>query len=252
MSSQLALGIEEEPPQAAPTEPTPGLRRGVGAEVAVTDATPPHGHRKAYLTAGQLTSSPPKGSRGLGGARGFDREKDDFYATPVALTEALLRIETFPVDVWEPACGDGAISRILQARGHKVLSTDLVERGYGCARHDFLMEHVPGGDAVITNPPFRLWYEFAQHATSPVFSPRFEKVALLGRLQLLEGKRMSAMFRATGLTRVWVSTGRVNMLPPGAVDKGHNGMIAFAWYVWQRGSQGPPQIGWFTPERGGA
>ena len=201
-----------------------------------------------YLTAGQVTSRPTKGSQGMGAARGFAREKDDFYPTPPALTEALLRVESFPVTVWEPASGDGAISEILTARGHVVVSTDLVDRAYGQARHDFLLEHLPSGEGMITNPPFRLWREFAEHACK-AFNPSFEKIAMLGRLQLLEGKRMSALFAETGLSRVWVSAGRVNMLPRGAEDKGHNGMIAWAWFVWERGWSGRPQVGWFTPDK---
>ncbi len=202
------------------------------------------------MTAGQATSLPAKGSRGLGGARGFDREKDDFYPTPPVLTEALLRIESFPMTLWEPACGDGAILDVLTAHGHVVVSTDLVDRCCPGAGHgrDFLMEWQPMGEGLITNPPFRLWREFAAHACTG-FNPSFVKVALLGRLQLLEGKRVSRLFAETGLSRVWVSAGRVNMLPRGAIDKGHNGMIAWAWFVWERGWTGRPEIGWFTPQK---
>ena len=39
------------------------------------------------------------------------REKDDFYRTPPAATQALLRVENFGQRIWEPACGDGAIAR---------------------------------------------------------------------------------------------------------------------------------------------
>jgi hypothetical protein len=42
-----------------------------------------------------------------------------------------MRSERFNGDIWEPACGDGAMSRELAAAGHTVISTDLVDRGYG-------------------------------------------------------------------------------------------------------------------------
>jgi hypothetical protein len=76
-------------------------------------------------------------------------------------------------------------------------------------------------------------------------------VALLGRLQLLEGKRLSALFQETGLAEVMVSAGRVNMLPAGAVDKGHNGMIAWAWFIWvpYRATKARRASSWFTPEK---
>ena len=34
-----------------------------------------------------------------------DRQKDDFYATPAPSTEALLSVEQFEGDIWEPCCG---------------------------------------------------------------------------------------------------------------------------------------------------
>jgi len=203
------------------------------------------------LTAGQLTSAPPKGSRGLGGARGFAREKDDFYPTPASLVTPLIERwrHQFDDGVWEPACGDGAICRLLEAAGIPSIGSDLVDRGHGEARRDFLMELAPpkGFHALITNPPFRLWREFAQHATSMDLG----FIALLGRLQLLEGKRLSALFQETKLAEVMVSAGRVNMLPAGAVDKGHNGMIAWAWFIWvpYAAYQREPRIVWFTPEK---
>lgn len=213
-----------------------------------------------YLTAGQATSRPPKGSLGLGGARGFGREKDDFYPTPDALIDPLIERHAKWLDqsmgggrVWEPACGDGAICKALQRHGIASIGTDLVDRGYGESRRDFLMELAPPPDvdSIVTNPPFRLWRQFAEHALS--MDVGF--VALLGRLQLLEGKHVSTLFQESRLTSVMVSAGRVNMLPVvdgvPAVDKGHNGMIAWAWFVWvrHRAAHDQPTIEWFTPEK---
>jgi hypothetical protein len=60
-----------------------------------------------------------------------NRDQDDFYVTPRRGIEALLDVEKFDESIWECACGDGAISRVLVERGHHVISTDLVDRGYG-------------------------------------------------------------------------------------------------------------------------
>lgn len=213
------------------------------------------------MTTSQARAGPPKGSRGLGGARGFAREKHDFYPTPRALIDPLIARYKSHLSggVWEPACGDGAICRVLVEHGIESVGTDLIDRGYGTARRDFLLEleRPDDTDAIVTNPPFRLWREFAEHALS--LRPGF--VGLLGRLQLLEGKRASTMFRETGLSRVLISAGRVNMLPivdgKPVEDKGHNGMIAWAWFCWvpDRAYVRPPEIEWFTPaptERGDA
>ena len=49
-----------------------------------------------------------------------DREKDDFYPTPSAATQVLLDRQKFTGNVLEPACGDGAMSKVLIANGYEV------------------------------------------------------------------------------------------------------------------------------------
>ena len=46
---------------------------------------------------------------------GYEREGRDFYATPSWVTEALLHHVRFRGRVWEPCCGDGAMSSVLMA-----------------------------------------------------------------------------------------------------------------------------------------
>ena len=67
-----------------------------------------------------------------------DRAEKDFYATPTEATEQLLQLETFSHKIWEPACGHGHISRVFEAHGHEVRSTDLGHRGFGKGGVDFL------------------------------------------------------------------------------------------------------------------
>jgi hypothetical protein len=55
----------------------------------------------------------------------------EFYPTPPEATRALLSVETFDGTIWEPACGRGAISTVLETAGYQVVSTDLVQRDYG-------------------------------------------------------------------------------------------------------------------------
>jgi 2-polyprenyl-3-methyl-5-hydroxy-6-metoxy-1,4-benzoquinol methylase len=63
-----------------------------------------------------------------------DREANDFYPTPESATLALLEKQTFEGDIWECACGDGAISKVLLNKGYKVYSSDLIDRGYGSSK----------------------------------------------------------------------------------------------------------------------
>jgi hypothetical protein len=70
--------------------------------------------------------------------------KDDLYETPDVAVHALMRVEKLPHRVWEPACGRGAIVRVLRAAGHTVVATDLVD--YSSPDQDehgvdFTMEH---------------------------------------------------------------------------------------------------------------
>src|SRR5262245_5027062 len=86
----------------------------------------------------------------------------DFYTTPPEATRALLSVEDFDGPIWEPACGNGAISKVLKAHGHSVVSTDLIDRGYGLPGNDFLsaatlshiLTHRPDIKHVVTNPPY--------------------------------------------------------------------------------------------------
>jgi hypothetical protein len=87
------------------------------------------------------------------GAREARRlRSDDFHETPPEAVEALLAVERFDGPIWEPACGRGAISRVLESHGHVVVSSHLVNRGYGEGRVDFLLEWGPRAANVITNP----------------------------------------------------------------------------------------------------
>lgn len=171
-----------------------------------------------------------------------DREKDDFYPTPVPATLALLRGETFGPRIWEPACGDGAISKVLQAAGHEVVSTDLFDRGFGESRIDFLMEHKLLAPEIVTNPPFKMAEQFVRHALDLGAS----KVAMMLRLAWLEGSQRKALFEGTPLARVHVASRRLNMARGGVeVGGGGGSMIAFAWFVWDVSHVGAPNLHWF-------
>ena len=69
-------------------------------------------------------------SRLVGTMVSNDRKENDFYPTPKWATEQLLKYEKFDGDIWEPACGDGAISEVLKEHGYTVTSSDIIDRGY--------------------------------------------------------------------------------------------------------------------------
>ncbi len=176
----------------------------------------------------------------------------DFYTTPPEAVHALLGAEDFPGLVWEPACGDGAISRVLQARkgNHAVISSDISDYGFGTVGVDFLrpetwpavMRALPEVGHVVTNPPFSLAVPFALQALKVSRG----KVALLLRLQFLEGGSRKAFFEESSLARVWVFSRRISCHRNGDTSQ-TGGMMAHAWFVWEKGHQGPPTLGWINP-----
>lgn len=78
----------------------------------------------------------------------------EFYPTPPEATRALLSVEEFDGPIWEPACGEGHISKVLVKAGYEVVSTDLILRGYGEGDVDFLREREPRAKHIVTNPPY--------------------------------------------------------------------------------------------------
>ena len=180
---------------------------------------------------------------------------DDLYETPAVATEALLDFlvaEGDEVDgaVWEPCCGKGAISRVLESRGIDVISSDLVDYGYGAAGRDFLMEASAPAKvgAIITNPPYKLASECAAHAIRLV--PR---VFMLLRLAFLEAGDREAKNRARrerafsldggALERVIVFANRLPMMHRDGWEGNRvSSGAAFAWFCWRRGHGGPATL----------
>ncbi len=166
---------------------------------------------------------------------------DDFHETPREATEALLSVETFDGPIWECACGKGAISRVLEENGQEVVSTDLVDRGYGRGRIDFLMELQPLAPNIITNPPFKLAAQFAVRAIGLCTG----KVAILERLAWLEGKARRNFFQKHPPARVWVFSSRLPMMHRFGYDGPKStSTVAYAWYVWDKDGGRDTSLGW--------
>jgi hypothetical protein len=171
--------------------------------------------------------------------------RDDLHETPLEATRALLAVEEIPSGaVWEPACGPGAIVRVLRAADHEVWATDLVDYGspdQDQSGIDFLMEHGSAPyyiGSIVTNPPYKLAEQFVRHAL--LLCPR---VYMLLRLAFLESERRSTILECGWLRRVHVFRKRLPMMH----RAGWNGprassAVAFAWFCWDRDSRGPTVV----------
>jgi hypothetical protein len=106
------------------------------------------------------------GSRMAGGNSAGGRQDNDSYPTPVAVTRALFTIWKPSHNlVWEPACGNGVMSKAITRHGYEVYSSDKNNTGFGASGVDFLWFDTPGCPAtIITNPPFNLAEQFIRKA----------------------------------------------------------------------------------------
>lgn len=174
--------------------------------------------------------------------RNADINGPDFFPTPAWATYALMENEKFDGQVWECACGDGAMSEVIEEYGNSVYSSDLYDRGYGEGGVDFL-DADGSCDNIITNPPYNAAQGFVEQA-SKVTKKKF---ALLLRLAFLEGaNRANTIFAENPPSRVWVFSERITFYPKGAVKAG-SGTTAYAWFVWDKEHIGNTELNWLKP-----
>lgn len=199
------------------------------------------GDLSKVLSGGQLA----------GGNSTSKREEHDFYATdPQTLKlflDEFLKDNTLEGDILEPACGAGHISKTIQELlpNFNIISTDLIDRGFGQSGVDFLI-HDYGRmfGTVITNPPFSLAKEFIEKGLD--ISSKY--VIMLCKIQLLEGVKRKDMFLNTPLRYVYVHTTR-QATWKGGKPLDPNGKkwattMCLAWFVWDKTYEGEPIIKW--------
>jgi len=101
-------------------------------------------------------------------ARRARNSADEFWRTPADGTAAFMmaeaeRLRDLGGAVWECACGDGAMARVIEAFGFEVTATNLTARGYGRTGVDFLKARKGRARIIVTNPPFSRAAEFIRH-----------------------------------------------------------------------------------------
>ena len=196
----------------------------------------------------------------------------DFYPTPAWATEALFE-HVIPqqyrpknelirrLNCWEPACGKGDMSKVLENHFSTVISSDV--KNYGFEKMNFVFNFITGNykdlkekmlyhkshaDWIITNPPFNLAEKFILQALGRAIYG----IAIFGRIQLLESRdRYNHIYKYYPPAIVAPFASRVSLYENKFEDKG--GQIAFAWYVWERNYKSgawkanAPRIVWIPP-----
>ena len=175
-----------------------------------------------------------------------EREKNDYYATEPKAVHLLLEQEQFSPKVWECACGEGHMSEVLKQHGYKVVSTDLIDRGYGKGNVDFFDATTNEVD-IITNPPYKFAKEFVEHALK--ISVEGTKIAMFLKLTFLESKKRRELFDKYPPQSVYVSSSRLQCAKNGDFETYKQGVgtaVAYAWYVWIKGHYGPTYLKWIN------
>jgi hypothetical protein len=150
----------------------------------------------------------------------------DLYETPYKTILPLLNNvfgnilpeQAKKIIIYEPACGNGAISSVFQGRGFQVIASDL---NFGENRSDYLTSEAPEYNVLITNPPFTLGVEFLKKAYESG-----KPFCLLLPVEYLSRKKSSALFFKHG-----IEVGLVKK-HPFLHDGKHVQVPATAWFVW--------------------
>jgi hypothetical protein len=216
-------------------EQDPGIVRRALDQMLAAGSEPTRAglKRAANLRAAVGTDSATAAERG-----------NNLYETPPEAMRTLLSFMRFSKRVLEPACGKGAISRMLEDAGYEVELADLVD--YGTATKDgelqrvenFLQSALPAeGDRpdIVTNPPYGTDLNaFVAHALR---AHRPRRMALLLNLNFLCGfedeNRNYAMDECPP-AQILVFKRRLPMMHRDGWDGPEaSSRMNTAWFVWK-------------------
>lgn len=173
-----------------------------------------------------------------------ERQSEDYYATEPKAVELLLRLEDFSDNIWECACGEGNISKVLEGAGYIVKSTDLYDRNFGESGINFLKCIELWGGDIITNPPYKYAKEFIEKSLDLIGVGN--KIAMFLKIQFLEGQSRKKLFIKHPPKTVWISSSRLTCLKNNKGKREDSLAVAYAWYIWEKGFNGITQLKWFN------
>ena len=185
-----------------------------------------------------------------GGGKKENRRALDFYPTPFEVTKVLMEFlnekniinSKDRKEIWEPACGNGAMSNVIKSYGHFVFCSDIAEEcdingvqfPDGNSSTDFLDPKVfeKNVDAIITNPPFDKSMQFIEKALTiaPI-------VCMLLKSQYWHAKSRYELFNKHKPAYILPLTWRPDFLEHERKvgDKKGAPTMEVAWTVWVKG-----------------
>lgn len=176
-----------------------------------------------------------------------ERESNDFYATdPESLEIFLKALERDNIklhyDIWECACGQGHLSEVLKSKGYHVVSSDLINRGYGAYDVNFLENKLEWEGDILTNPPYKYAKEFVEKALEVTRQGAY--VVMFLKIQFLEGKDRRKLFEKYPPKYVYVNSARQTCYINGDMSNKMSSASCYCWFVWENGFKGEPIVRW--------
>lgn len=181
---------------------------------------------------------------------GRKKETDfDLYETPAWAAEKFLAqalqdgVLSRQDTLYECCCGAGALARALKNAGFlNVLQSDIQTEAFISGERGVDVYCLKDNccETVITNPPYSLMtkgdmlHEFLRIST--------KKVILLLNIYFLSSRKRKEFLENSPLKTVYVHSDRVTMFPYGTEKPKNGGTKMFAWFVWEHGYTGAPEI----------
>jgi len=179
-----------------------------------------------------------------------EREIDDFYATDPIAIDKLLAVTELPKNkiIWECSCGQGHLSERLIEYGYQVMSSDLIDRGYGQSGVDFLKTSSGNFEniCILTNPPYKYHKEFIRHALDIL--PDNTPAIFLLKTTALEGKgRYEEFYKKGYLKYIYQFSERLLCAKNAKFDEmkaGGGSAVSYAWFWFEKGNKNDTIIKW--------
>lgn len=172
-------------------------------------------------------------------AESLEREPNEFYPTPVEPTRAFLhaeidRLQDFAT-IWEPAAGDGAMVREMEALGLTVRASDLIDRGCGADIRSFYEFPSSPSPAIVTNPPYAEcgWGKGkARWLTHALETLDVEYMALLLNWNWPGAGGLAPFWGRFPAARVYLMRWKIDFTGQGAPP------MLNGWFVWDKAHRG--------------
>lgn len=177
-----------------------------------------------------------------------DREINDYYATdPKSLEIFLNKLQKDEIQlhkkIWECACGEGHLSKLLKNKGYDVFSSDLIDRGYGLGNIDFLKtSNIDIKSDILTNPPYKFAKEFVEKALE-IQADGYYTIMFL-KIQFLEGQGRKELFKKYPPKYIYVNSARQTCYINGDMSKKMSSASCYCWFIWEKGFKEEPIIRW--------